>query len=152
MVIHIDKSFKSGPLDILVKTKDAIRLFDKDNMWKLNDDNRLFLIACFKKGIDLKVNLYQLQGIATLLNDYLMVGYITDELFDQFKDTYNICGTPTYLIFLGTKNIDTLLGTNSTEGMISFIQSTLTKVSGSRDNPNIIEPFIEKKRQPGQRS
>jgi hypothetical protein len=76
----------------------------------LNNDHLPLFIACIRKDENYHEILINLLSIAEYFSGRVMVFYALEDMFFYFRDTYNIKGTPTYLILHVGKILDIVLG------------------------------------------
>jgi hypothetical protein len=92
-----------------------------DNIETLIQGMPLLLIACVRDIHDHEI-LKKLKTTAVLVGPHLEVCYALDDLMPYFERRYNICGTPTFLLFRQGVIVDVLLGNQTTKDIVAWAE------------------------------
>lgn len=108
-----------------MKGSEIINRINLDNMESVLKENNHVLIACTNVNEDYRELMRNLELVAAYMGMNVRIYYAMDDLLPYLEKKFHISGTPTYLLIKEGILVDSLLGKNSTQSLMSFLKPYL---------------------------
>lgn len=120
--MNIDEAFG----DFFVGSEGGIACIGLDNFRvKVTHERRPVLMACIYRGYEFEKQMEVLGQLCDTYNDVMKLYYIDEDDRKIFMKTFNISGTPTYILFQNGQEIDRLLGNADVDTLQRFIKKAV---------------------------
>ena len=101
---------------------ELVRHIRIDTIESVLNGEKPVLIACIRDDIDYHETLEWLETVAVFAGPELSMYLVLEDLLSYFETRYGITGTPTFLLILNGKLMDSLLGKASVQDLMDFIR------------------------------
>jgi len=96
------------------------------------DDQKPVLLLCMPSDDDFPDQIKILEHVALSWGTGLHVGLMQETDSDSFKEVLHISGTPTFLMFHQSKEINRMLGLADKSMLESFIEESMNQIRSGR--------------------
>ncbi len=120
--INVEEAFG----DIFLGSENGIACIGLDNFRvQVTHERRPVLMACIYRGYEFAKQIDVLRQIQDKYSNVLKISYIDEDDRRIFMKTFNISGTPTYILFQSGQEKDRLLGNADADTLTGFIQRAI---------------------------